>query len=63
MAISEEVILDRDRVQCIVNSLSRLLQVESHFEFKLRFGKRGNGEETLTIVPHATPVEIVLNRP
>lgn len=60
--ISEEIILDRDRVQCIVNNLTRLLQVESHFEFKLRFGKRTNGEQTLTIVPHATPVEITLKR-
>lgn len=60
--VSEEVILDRDRVECIVKNLTELLKVESHFQFKLRFGKRTSGEQTLTIVPHATPVEITLNR-
>lgn len=59
--VSEEIIIDRERVECIVRELSLLLKVESHFQFKLRFSKKDN-EQRLTIVPHSLPVEITLNR-
>ncbi len=61
--ISEEIVLERDRVECLVRNLSELLKIESHYEFKLRFKTRENGEQSLTIVPHASPVEITLKRP
>ena len=60
--VSEEIIIDRDRVECLVRELSEMLKVDSHFQFKLRFSKSNNGEETLTIIPHASPVEITLRR-
>jgi hypothetical protein len=60
---NEEVILSSDRVECIVNSLSQVLKVEEYFQFKLRFDKKTNRVQTLTIVPHTTPVEITLSRP
>jgi hypothetical protein len=60
--VSEESIIDRERVECIVRELSEMLKVGSYFQFKLRFSKSDNGEETLTIIPHATPVEITLRR-
>jgi len=58
--VSEEIILDRDRVHCMVLVLTELLKVESHFQFKLRFSNKETCETTLTIVPHCTPVEIKL---
>ena len=60
--VSEEIIIDRDRVECIVRELLEMLKVESHFQFKLRFSKLDKGEQTLTIIPHASPVEITLRR-
>jgi len=54
---NEEIILERNRVECLVNNLTELLKVESHYQFKLRFD-----EKTLTIIPHASPVEIVLKK-
>jgi hypothetical protein len=58
--MNEEIILDRNRVECIVEELSHMLKIGSHFRFKLRFSKKDNGERILTIVPHETPVEITL---
>lgn len=60
--ISEEIILERDRVECLVRNLADLLKVESHFQFKLRFTKLENGGQSLTIIPHAAPVEITLSK-
>jgi len=58
--VSEEIVIDRARVECIVRELCDLLKIESHFQFKLRFSEQDNGRQTLTIVPHSSPVEIKL---
>jgi len=60
--ISEEIVLERDRVDCLVRNLIDLLKVESYCEFKLRFTKLENGGQSLTIIPHATPVEMTLSK-
>ena len=60
--ISEEVILQRDRVECIVNTLIDLLKVTSYYQFKMRLNIKQNGDEVLTIVPHAEPVTITINK-
>jgi len=54
---NQEIILERDRVECLVENLKLVLEVKSHYQFKLRFD-----EKTLTIIPHASPVEIVLKK-
>ena len=59
--IIEEMILDRDRIECLVTTLTELLKVESHYEFKLRFSARVSGGRELTIIPHAQPVAITLS--
>lgn len=59
--VSEEIVLDRDRVELLVSELSGMLKVESHYQFKLRFSEK-DGERTLAIIPHARPVEITLSR-
>ena len=51
--VSDEVILQRDRVECLVRELTAMLKVESHFQFKIRFD-----QEKITVIPHASPVEI-----
>jgi hypothetical protein len=60
--VSEEIVIDRAQVECIVRDLCDLLKIESHFQFKLRFSKKDNGRQTLTIVPYSWPVEITLSR-
>lgn len=60
--ISEDIIIDRDRVDCIVRNLVDLLKVPSYSEFKLRIETKEDGGRTLTIIPLSTPVEIVLTK-
>jgi len=59
--VSEEIIIERERLKCIVDELVEMLEVNSYFQFKLRFSEKDN-EQTLIIVPHAKPVEITLRR-
>jgi len=51
--ISEEIILERDRVQVLVNELSRMLSNEDYFQFKIRFDP-----DRITVIPHANPVVV-----
>ena len=44
--ISEEIILSKDRVECLVNTLARMLQIESLELVKIRFT-----EDTILTVP------------
>ena len=60
--ISEEIIIDRDRVDCIARNLIDMLKVESHYQFRLRFSQDKSGERTLSITPHAQSVDITLSR-
>ena len=53
MPISEEVILDRDRVECLVREFSEMLKNEQYYQFKIRID-----DQKMTIIPHAKPVEI-----
>ncbi len=59
--MNEEIILDRDRVECIMDNLTLLMKVESHCSFKFRFTTAPSGEKTLTIFPKTEPIEISLN--
>ena len=49
----EEVILDKDRCQCLVNELTSLLAVSQVKEVKLRFDR-----DKIVLVPLCQPVEI-----
>ena len=57
--ISEEIILTRDRVECIANELFRLLKVDGYYQFKLRFSRDG-AQSKLVIIPHAEQVDITI---
>ena len=60
--MNEEIILDRDRVECIIDNLTLLMKVESHCSsFKFRLTTAPSGEKTLTIFPKTEPIEISLN--
>ena len=60
--VSEEIIIERDRIECIVQNLIDMLRVESHYQFKLRFSQDKSGGRTLSITPHAQSVDITLIR-
>lgn len=61
--ITEQMIIDRRAAECIVRELSNMLSVESYYQFKLIFKEQDNGHQRLTIVPHASAMEIILNGP
>jgi hypothetical protein len=57
----EEIILDRDRIQVIINELTKALEVPTHYQFKLSFQSDPDTRKKLLIItPHSAPVEIVL---
>lgn len=58
--MSEEIILERERVQVIVNELIKALEVPSHYQFKLSFGTDSSGKRKLIITPHSQPIEVAL---
>ena len=51
--MSNEIILERHRIEELVKALNAMLEVESHYQFKIRFDS-----DAITIVPHAQPVVI-----
>ena len=51
--ISEEVILKKDRLECLVNLLVELLKIQSLESVKLRFT-----EDKIVAVPLCKPVEM-----
>ena len=57
--VSEEIILDRETVTRLVAALQKILDVESHYQIKLRFVDSDRGS-SIVIVPHALAVEIPL---
>lgn len=51
--MSNEIILARKQTVELVDALTSLLDVKSHYQFKIRFDN-----DTITIVPHAEQVVI-----
>ena len=51
--ISEEVILERDRIECLIRELGNAIKREQVCQVKIRFT-----EDRITIIPHCQPVEI-----
>lgn len=51
--ISEEVILERGRVEYLVRELARLLDSPDYYQFKIRIT-----DDNIEIIPHAKPVLI-----
>lgn len=58
--ISEEVTIERDRVELLVRELQTMLEHKPYTEFKLRFNKDSKGQQEVVIIPHADPIKIVL---
>jgi hypothetical protein len=52
--VSNEIIMERRQISELVDALTEMLKVESHYQFKMRFDNDG----TITIIPHAQPVVI-----
>jgi len=51
--ISEEIILQRDRVECFINELQQIIELSSVYEIKLRFT-----EAQIVIVPLHSPIVV-----
>jgi len=52
-----EYILNRDKIICLTDNLSRLLSNEEYHQFKIRFS---NTE--IVVIPHAEPINISLRK-
>lgn len=51
--VSEEIILERDRVECLVRELTKAIEHKSVYQLQIRFI-----EDKITIIPHCAAVEI-----
>ena len=51
--VSEEIILQRDKIECLVRELANAIKHESVYQVKIRFV-----DDKIVIIPHCSALEI-----